>query len=85
LGILSSLCDALKIPWDPAMLSWAAGRRETDGPWAPHWYGAVERSTGFERPETGPVDLPPEARRLAERCRPYYDRLASRRIMVGSG
>ena len=79
-GVLSRLCEALKIPWDPSMLSWAQGRRATDGPWAPHWYGAVERSTGFAPPETNPVTLPAEARRLAERCRPYYDRLARYRL-----
>ena len=52
-GTLSALCAALGIPWDPAMLSWPPGRRETDGPWAPHWYQAVEASTGF-----GPPDPP---------------------------
>jgi len=79
-GVLSRLCDALRISWDPAMLSWSSGRRETDGPWARHWYGAVEKSTGFGPPETAPVDLPDDARRLAERCRPYYDYLAAHRI-----
>jgi len=79
-GVLSRLCAALGITWDPAMLSWAPGRRETDGPWAQHWYGAVERSTGFGPPETDPVDLPGDARRLADRCRPYYERLAAHRI-----
>jgi hypothetical protein len=82
-GVLSKLCGALAIPWDPAMLSWAPGRRETDGPWAPHWYGAVEGSTGFGTPETEPVDLPAEARHLADRCRQYYERLATQRIRVG--
>ena len=79
-GVLSKLCAALDIGWDPAMLAWAPGRRATDGPWAPHWYAAVEASTGFGPPETGPVGLPDEARRLAERCRPYYERLAKHRI-----
>src|SRR3954468_16083022 len=55
-GVLSKLCGALRIAWDPTMLSWAPGRRDTDGPWAPHWYGAVEGSTGFGPPETEPVD-----------------------------
>ena len=63
-----------------AMLSWAPGRRGTDGPWAPHWYGAVEKSRGFGPPETGPVDLPEDARRLADRCRPFYEQLAIHRI-----
>jgi hypothetical protein len=79
-SVLSKLCRALDIPWDPAMLSWEAGRRSTDGPWAPHWYGAVEKSTGFGPPELDPVDLPDAARRLADRCRPFYERLARYRI-----
>ncbi|MEP7129847.1 MAG: HAD family hydrolase [Sphingomicrobium sp.] len=79
-GVLSKLCVALGILWDPAMLSWPPGRRETDGPWAPHWYKAVEKSTGFAPPETEPVELPNEAQRLADRCRPYYERLAAHRL-----
>ena len=79
-AVLSKLCAALGTPWDPAMLHWAPGRRETDGVWAVHWYGAVERSTGFGPPEIEPVELPPEAQRLAVRCRPYYDRLAAHRL-----
>jgi hypothetical protein len=79
-GVLEKLCGALGIAWQPAMLSWAPGRRSTDGPWAPHWYGAVEASTGFGPPETGHVDLPGEARRLADRCRPFYERLAEFRL-----
>lgn len=78
--VLSKLCAALGIAWDPAMLSWPPGRRQTDGPWAPHWYGAVEVSTGFGPPETGEPDLPDEGRALAERCRPYYEQLAAHRI-----
>ena len=79
-GVLSRLCAALGIPWYPAMLVWERGRRPTDGPWAPHWYAAVEASTGFGPPETGSVELPDEARRLAERCRPFYERLAAHKI-----
>ena len=79
-GVLSELCDRLAIGWDPAMLSWPAGRRSTDGVWASHWYGAVEASTGFGAPEHEPVELPGEARRLADRCRPYYEQLAAHKI-----
>jgi hypothetical protein len=79
-GVLSKLCEALGIPWDPAMLGWAPGRRQTDGPWAAHWYAAVEASTGFAPPETEEVELPDDAQRVADRCRPCYDRLAAHRI-----
>jgi hypothetical protein len=78
-GTLSALCARLGIAFDPAMLAWPPGRRATDGPWAPHWYQAVEASTGFGPPER-PPDLPAEAQALADRCRPYYDRLAAHRI-----
>jgi hypothetical protein len=62
------------------MLSWAPGRRATDGPWAPHWYGAVEKSTSFGPAETDCVNLPDEARLLADRCRPFYAQLAQYKI-----
>ena len=78
-GVLSKLCERLGIAWDAAMLSWAPGRRATDGPWAPHWYGAVEASTGFGSPETDAIELPDEAQALAEQCRPYYQQLAEHR------
>jgi hypothetical protein len=81
-GILAALCSALGIAWDEAMLSWAPGRRTTDGPWAPHWYAAVEASTGFGPPETEAIDLPDDARRLAERCRFYYQRLAAHKLVA---
>lgn len=78
--VLAGLCEALGIAWDAAMLRWAPGRRATDGPWASHWYAAVEASTGFGPPEQDKVDLPGDALRLAERCRPYYEHLAAHRI-----
>ena len=59
--VLAKLCAALGIEWDPRMLAWEPGPRMTDGPWAPHWYGAVEASSGFGPPETEPVELAGEA------------------------
>jgi hypothetical protein len=78
--MLSMLCEKLEIQWEPAMLGWKPGPRVTDGPWAPYWYGAVEASTGFGPPEVEPVDLPDDARHLADRCRPFYEVLAAHRI-----
>lgn len=80
-GVLDALCARLGIPFDPAMLAWPPGRRATDGVWAPHWYQVVEASTGFGPPDPPPPVLPEAARRLAERCRPYYERLAAHRIL----
>jgi hypothetical protein len=79
-AVLSRLCAALGIGWEPAMLAWPPGPRDTDGPWAPHWYGAVEKSTGFGPPQGRPPDLPDDGCRLADRCRPFYERLAQHRL-----
>jgi len=74
---LSALCAALEIPFRDEMLSWPAGRRDSDGVWAPAWYEAVERSTGFAAPERPqPAALPDELRRLADAARPHYEALA---------
>jgi hypothetical protein len=78
---LTALCAALEIPFDAAMLSWPAGRRDTDGVWAPAWYEAVERSTGFEAPQRAEAaPLTDDLRRIAEAARPHYEALARYRL-----
>jgi len=81
-AMLERLCEALGIDWDPAMLRWEPGIRETDGVWAAHWYDAVARSTGFGPPDDRPVHLVDEARRVADHCRPFYERLAAHRLSI---
>ena len=77
---LEALCDALGIPFLPAMLAWPAGLRETDGSWAPHWYAAVEASTGFEPYRRRKVELNEAQSRLADECRPFYEKLYALRL-----
>src|SRR5450432_4159125 len=83
-GALSALCGALGVSFREAMLSWPAGRRATDGVWAPVWYSAVERSTGFAAPRTGAsvpgLDEGLEA--IADAARPSYERLAKYKLVV---
>jgi len=81
-GMLEKLCTALNIAWDPAMLRWEPGIRATDGIWASHWYDAVAASTGFGEPDDRPADLDDEAKRVAEACRPYYERLAVHKLAL---
>src|SRR5260370_16771939 len=57
---LEALCAALGVPFDPAMLSWPAGPRPTDGVWARYWYDGVPPSTGFgPHPHPRPPLPPP--------------------------
>ena len=74
-GQLRALCDAFGVPFDAAMLSWPPGRRATDGVWAAHWYGSVERSEGFGPAPGPPATLPPRLERIANAARAPYERL----------
>lgn len=78
--MLRKLCDALGIGFTPKMLHWPAGGHPSDGVWAPHWYGAVHRSTGFDAAEGDLPDLPDSYRAIADMALPYYERLARYRL-----
>jgi hypothetical protein len=77
---LTALCAAVRVPFDEAMLAWPPGRRASDGVWAPVWYDAVERSTGFAAPPPRSVVLSPELEAMADAAEPHYERLARYRI-----
>jgi Sulfotransferase domain len=80
-GVLYSLCVALDIAFDASMLRWPAGRRDTDGVWAPAWYASVERSTGFAPPSTAPRQpLSDDLQRVADAAQPLYDDLREHRL-----
>lgn len=81
-GALSVLCAAVGIVFSEKMLAWPAGRRDSDGMWAPAWYDAVERSTGFGPPRKGVAfdDLPDALKPIADVARPYYARMAAYRL-----
>ncbi len=84
-GTLSALCAALGLAWDPAMLRWAPGQRQTDGVWARHWYGAVEASTGFGPPEEELPSLGRAEAATAKACLADYRWLRERRCTPGPG
>lgn len=80
-AMLRALCTRLDVAFDPAMLNWPAGKRESDGAWAPHWYGAVERSTKFA--ESGPAYAPPpELADVVDACAPHYAAMRAHRLVV---
>jgi hypothetical protein len=79
-AVLEKLCDACGIGFDDAMLGWPAGPKPYDGAWAPHWYGAVWKSTGFGDPRTEYPPLDARLQKIADQARPIYDELASHRL-----
>lgn len=79
--MLQRLCAALGISYSEAMLEWSPGKRATDGVWAPAWYDAVERSTGFGAPAaTERTRLPDDLQRVADAAMPHYRVLAAHRL-----
>lgn len=84
-GMLTALCAAVGIGFDARMLSWPPGTRATDGVWAKHWYGAVERSTGFNPLRANSKPVPPMLQPLVEAAQPIYERLATHRLRPAPG
>ena len=64
------------------MLAWPAGPRASDGIWAPHWYAAVWKSTGFETPRDRDLKLDGDAKRVSDACRGDYEYLRAHRLSV---
>ncbi len=81
-GVLEALCRHLGLAFTTAMLSWPAGPREEDGVWAPHWYHAVHKSTGFAA-YVPKRDFPDHLEPLLAECQPWYERLYARAIRAG--
>ena len=81
-NILTKLCEALGIPFLPQMLNWPAGPRKSDGPWGPHWYDAVNKSTGFTAPtdDAPRAKMPAHAAAAAKACQQDYDFLRAQRL-----
>jgi len=68
-------CDKLNIQFLPDMLSWPAGKRDSDGVWGAHWYDAVEKSTGFAEYKPVEISLRDEHQMIADACRPAYEKM----------
>ncbi len=79
---LKALTGALDVPYDPAMLSWAPGRREEDGPWAPHWYDAVWASSGFRPYVEKKPSLTRELQEVADHSMADYLYLSARKLLA---
>ncbi|MGK0275463.1 MAG: hypothetical protein ACI9N0_001847 [Ilumatobacter sp.] len=82
-GYQREICRRLDVPFDPAMLAWPAGPRDSDGVWARHWYSAVEASTSFGPPPTDPpAALPSHLAPIADEAVAIYEELRANRLTV---
>ena len=72
---LRALCADAGVAFTERMLHWPPGPRASDGVWAPHWYAAVRRSTGFEPWRARKPVLDGAGQRVADACRPAYEQL----------
>jgi hypothetical protein len=82
-GVLEKLCSRIGIPFDGAMLSWAAESRPEDGIWAQYWYTSVHSSTGFQTYKPKTEAFPEHLNPLLEKCMPYYEVLVRQAITAG--
>jgi hypothetical protein len=78
--MLRLLCHAIGVEFSAAMLSWPAGRRETDGIWAEYWYAEVERSTAFAPYRERKIKLPKSLHEVHARGREIYNDLYQHRL-----
>lgn len=81
-SVLSQLCASLGLEFEPAMLAWETGSRETDGCWGPYWYENTYASTRFAPYEPKDVVLDARLEPLAEQCEALYSELYSHRIRI---
>jgi len=81
-GMMQALCEALDIPFTLEMLNWPEGPRDSDGVWAPHWYDAVTKSTGFNPYQEKQITLTADLEKIADECAEPYQSLFQHRLRV---
>jgi len=80
---LQRLCDYVGVPFSSRMLSWPAGKRDSDGVWAEHWYNQVWASTGFKQSRVAELKLAPHLQEVYDEAQPLYERLFAYRVQIG--
>ena len=80
--MLQKLCACLGLEFQPGMLHWPAGQRDSDGVWGKYWYHRVWQSTGFGAHPEAPPELRPAAAKIAAEAQPYYDLLYRHRLIA---
>ncbi len=80
---LEQVCVYVDVPFTEKMLTWPAGKRDSDGVWAEHWYNQVWTSTGFKQPEHTEITLAPHLQVVHELAQPLYETLYQHRLQIG--
>jgi hypothetical protein len=78
---LRALCAQLGVSFTSRMLSWPPGPRASDGVWAPYWYNAVLRSSGFESYRVRERQVPQEYQGIIDAVMPAFDALFVQRMI----
>lgn len=78
---LSALCEAIDVPFDEAMLSWDAGKRDSDGIWAKYWYASVEKSTEFMPYKEDDTAIPEHLSDVLAQCDEMYQEMEQYRLL----
>lgn len=80
--MLGKLCAEIGLSYSDAMLSWPKGGHAQDGAWAPHWYGAVHRSSGFAGAEGPLPDVPVKYQDVLDQAMGPYRYLSDSAITI---
>jgi len=81
-GMLRAMCLHLGITFRSEMISWPAGKRDSDGVWGKYWYETVWASTSFAEYKEIPLDLSAAQLAIAEQADPFYQVLYQHRLQA---
>jgi hypothetical protein len=79
---LRALCAQLGVSFTARMLSWPPGPRASDGVWAPYWYNAVLRSSGFEPYRVRERHVPQEYQTIIDAVMPAFHAMFAQRMVA---
>lgn len=79
---LAKLCATIGLAFDPSMMSWPTGPKSFDGAWAPHWYDAVHKSSGFASAEGTLPELNGGQAALLADVLPVYREMADAKLSI---
>ncbi len=81
-AMLIAICARLELKFEPGMLQWPPGPRESDGIWGKYWYDSVWNSSGFAPYREKSLSLSAREIAIADKARSYYEHLYRYRLQV---